>query len=330
MSLPVNRVFINLSVLLIISLSAIACSQSTKNKKKEKNTVPQRALTKKELSEKTLYELRLLRNEIFARRGYEFQSKDLKKHFSQFKWYQPKHTDVNDELSAIDKQNINLILSLEKKRRNIPFDELIKGTWINIKYHKALTETKSAKKAQNAAYLTAVIINEQVAHLVYNLHEGVTRDYRLEGNKAKMFKETATRDRFNRLVITHDEYGTDTLFKVDNGTINFENYIGEVLFKGNYKNVETGKILSFESNGKVSGMFPWNKYNVRIDYFDMALDIDLIEFSSDLEQIRLTWEFSEDTLKLFKVNCVKWHETTGDCMKISKGEAVNQYIKIPE
>ena len=325
----VNRIFINLFVFLLISLSVIACSQNTENKEKEKNAIPQRVLTKEDLAEKNLYELRLLRNEIFARRGYKFKSKDLQKHFSQFKWYEPKHTDVNNELSAIDKQNINLILSLEEKRRNIPFDELIKGTWINIKYLKALSETKSAKQAQNAAYLTAVIINEQIAHLVYNFHEGVTRDYRLEGNKIRMYEETAILDRFNRLVIQSKDR-TDTLFKVDNGTINLENYIGEVLFKGNYKNVETGKILSFESNGKISGMKPWNKYNVRVDYFDMALNIDLIEFSSGSEQIRLTWEFSEDTLKLFKVKCVKWHETTSECMKISKGEAVNQYIKVPE
>lgn len=44
------------------------------------------AYTEASLAGKSLRELRLLRNEIFARHGYIFQSEDLQQHFSQQAW----------------------------------------------------------------------------------------------------------------------------------------------------------------------------------------------------------------------------------------------------
>src|SRR4051794_16702596 len=42
-----------------------------------------------DLSNKSIVELWLLRNEIFARNGYLFEDAVLRGHFNQFKWYQP-------------------------------------------------------------------------------------------------------------------------------------------------------------------------------------------------------------------------------------------------
>ena len=71
-------------------------------------------LSREQLSEYSKDELRLLRNEIYARHGYIFKAQDLKNHFSQQAWYKPERTDVNSMLSAIEKENIKLIESLEK------------------------------------------------------------------------------------------------------------------------------------------------------------------------------------------------------------------------
>ena len=53
--------------------------------------------------------LRLMRNSILARRGYVFQSKDLKEYFSKESWYRP--ADSNDDilLSLLEQLNIELI-----------------------------------------------------------------------------------------------------------------------------------------------------------------------------------------------------------------------------
>ena len=72
-----------------------------------------------EISEMTSANLRLLRNEIFARHGYIFKSQELTNYFSKFDWYQPKLTSdqVDKKLSETDRYNISLIKSLENDKK---------------------------------------------------------------------------------------------------------------------------------------------------------------------------------------------------------------------
>lgn len=56
-------------------------------------------------------EQRLLRNTIFARRGYEFSDGALSAHFSRFGWYEPRGKDVS--LNAVDEANTDLIRRFE-------------------------------------------------------------------------------------------------------------------------------------------------------------------------------------------------------------------------
>ncbi|MBR4625740.1 MAG: YARHG domain-containing protein [Alphaproteobacteria bacterium] len=73
-----------------------------------------RILTPSELSGYSKRELKLMRNEIFARHGYIFKTDDMKKHFASKQWYEPQYNDVNGMLTDIEKQNINTIQQLEK------------------------------------------------------------------------------------------------------------------------------------------------------------------------------------------------------------------------
>jgi hypothetical protein len=59
-------------------------------------------------------ELRIMRNEIYARHGYIFQSKDLRDYFSKKSWYIPLHRDVSDKLTDIEIKNINFLKKHEK------------------------------------------------------------------------------------------------------------------------------------------------------------------------------------------------------------------------
>lgn len=58
-------------------------------------------------------QLRLLRNEILARHGWKFQSKDLQEYFSQQPWYKPAKDNNSIKLSIIELTNIQLIKSDE-------------------------------------------------------------------------------------------------------------------------------------------------------------------------------------------------------------------------
>lgn len=62
-------------------------------------------------------ELKIIRNEIYARHGYIFQAADLIEHFSGESWYDGTNasaTAVYNTFSEIEKKNVELIKALEK------------------------------------------------------------------------------------------------------------------------------------------------------------------------------------------------------------------------
>lgn len=73
----------------------------------------EREMTYDDVKDKSAEELRLMRNYIFARRGYIFESEDLKEYFKRFSWYVPLYYDVTPRLSDIEKYNVNFIKEWE-------------------------------------------------------------------------------------------------------------------------------------------------------------------------------------------------------------------------
>lgn len=73
----------------------------------------ERKMTYDDVKDKSAEELRLMRNYIFARRGYIFESEDLKEYFERFSWYVPLYYDVTPRLSDIEKYNVNFIKEWE-------------------------------------------------------------------------------------------------------------------------------------------------------------------------------------------------------------------------
>lgn len=77
-----------------------------------------RVLTTADLRGYSQVDLRLMRNEIFARYGLRFNSQDLKAHFSAQPWYQPNADKVDHLLTDLERANIETILAQEKKALN--------------------------------------------------------------------------------------------------------------------------------------------------------------------------------------------------------------------
>ncbi len=102
-----------LTFLLLISL-LLSCGTD----KKEQIITEPTELSISELQNKSIDELRIIRNEIFARKGYIFNSQDLLKHFSTFDWYEPKYENVDSLLSDLDKKNIQTVLELENRKKS--------------------------------------------------------------------------------------------------------------------------------------------------------------------------------------------------------------------
>jgi hypothetical protein len=65
----------------------------------------------------SLHELRLLRNEVYARHGRVFKTLWLQQYFGGQAWYDPNE-DFKDELTGADKTNVETIVAYENKLHN--------------------------------------------------------------------------------------------------------------------------------------------------------------------------------------------------------------------
>lgn len=74
-----------------------------------------RLVTDDDLKDKTLEELRIMRNEIFARHGHTFKSEELKNHFNSQPWYKSTTADATSQLTETEKKNVDFIKRLENK-----------------------------------------------------------------------------------------------------------------------------------------------------------------------------------------------------------------------
>jgi hypothetical protein len=63
----------------------------------------------------SLHELRLLRNEIYARHGRIFKTMWIQQYFGGQSWYDPKEDFKDEEISGSDKTNIETIVAYENK-----------------------------------------------------------------------------------------------------------------------------------------------------------------------------------------------------------------------
>lgn len=110
-----------------IFLSFLVSCKKQQEAKLEKgnltNIITYKLINVDQLKGKKTEELRILRNEIFARKGYVFKDSILNNYFLKKEWYKP---DKNSEvvLSDIEKENIELIEKIENKLKHqeIPKD----------------------------------------------------------------------------------------------------------------------------------------------------------------------------------------------------------------
>ena len=70
-------------------------------------------ITKEQLDGLTREEIALLRNEIYARHGYEFQLQQYKDYFNKKSWYRPSSYFDESMLNSIEKANKDLIVEYE-------------------------------------------------------------------------------------------------------------------------------------------------------------------------------------------------------------------------
>lgn len=74
----------------------------------------ERVLDYEELARYDLQQLKIMRNEIYARHGYIFRKGgEMEAYFKKQPWYQPLYTNVDQFLSSVETENIKKIRVLE-------------------------------------------------------------------------------------------------------------------------------------------------------------------------------------------------------------------------
>src|SRR6185369_12917669 len=74
-----------------------------------------KAITEQMLQGLSLHELRLLRNEVYARHGRMFRAEWLQQYFYSQPWYAPDENFKDEELSGNDKVNVETIVKYENQ-----------------------------------------------------------------------------------------------------------------------------------------------------------------------------------------------------------------------
>ncbi|WP_062055739.1 YARHG domain-containing protein [Aquimarina longa] len=91
------------------------CKGQTENKP-ETSAVTFEYLSDQELQSKSKEELRLIRNEVFARKGYVFKSEDLNTYFKTKPWYTPDAT-IKVTLSDEEQNYIDRVKNIENPNK---------------------------------------------------------------------------------------------------------------------------------------------------------------------------------------------------------------------
>lgn len=79
----------------------------------------------------SLHELRLLRNEIYARRGRIFKTLWIQQYFGGQMWYDPKEDFKDEDITGTDKTNIETIVALETRLHNSISDKPVTRALLN-------------------------------------------------------------------------------------------------------------------------------------------------------------------------------------------------------
>jgi hypothetical protein len=89
------------------------------------------ALTNDKLNGLTMMELRMIRNEFWARRGLKFQTVGVRQYFEWRDWYKPLKDQSKVKLNEIEQQNVNLLLAREAQIREKLSTEILPEDFAN-------------------------------------------------------------------------------------------------------------------------------------------------------------------------------------------------------
>ncbi|MCL2097759.1 MAG: YARHG domain-containing protein [Bacteroidales bacterium] len=110
-------------------------------------------------------ELRLLRNEFFARKGYIFEDQSLNNYFSQKSWYNPFHTAVDSIVFSNEEQQIlDSLLFYERKNMALT-NEMLKNKMVQLLREGKRDDSYQAK-GYSQIYPSTALFRRNIGYLL--------------------------------------------------------------------------------------------------------------------------------------------------------------------
>ncbi|WP_062055737.1 YARHG domain-containing protein [Aquimarina longa] len=187
------------------------CKGQTESKSNNTNEVASfEFLPEEVLKTKNKEELRLIRNEIFARKGHVFKSNDLNEYFKTKSWYKPDR-DIKISLSNNEQLYIKKIKELEQKTEDkIHID--------NLNCINSIDRNKSSIYPLTNEKLLSVEIEKLISNAEnyhkYKFYEDI-REYICEGKGSFIYNINCLMEIENILFVTYcGEDPTSHIFSI--------------------------------------------------------------------------------------------------------------------
>lgn len=225
-----------------------------------------------------------------------------------------------------------------KKEKQYEIKDL-SGEWVNTKYLNAVRKTKSAKISQDACIHSFIRFTNDTALFVYSLHEGISV-------KISMLKQNSFICNFPENIKTKLYISNDTLFFYENGTkesfFKYDIYANEdmlndrllnkEIFSGEYTIIDSlNKKLIFQEDGTVTGFWNYKSFFIQYDYIDAGCNLDILYLRVEpIDRYEYTWQFKNDTLQIYKLDCIEYDSINKLCLETKKGKLIYRLLKIKD
>lgn len=114
-----RRLTAALALALLVAATASAQTDEDPFKKLEAVDYSKQTVTRDELKDVDLWNLRLLRGVVFGRHGRVFKDRDIQAYLKDQTWYKPNTAFTNQMLNQTERANLDLIRELEAEKHDI-------------------------------------------------------------------------------------------------------------------------------------------------------------------------------------------------------------------
>jgi len=202
--------------------------------------------------------------------------------------------------------------------------------FVNAKYIKTITVSKSAKKSQDSCKISSIIFERDSVVVCLNVHEYYK--LKLFRKNAKSFfcfmneNDTINLNYINNNLKVSSQFGQETFVKfiTDEITKNSEKEVlKKMIFKGAYIDAVSGQSVIFKEDGSVNGILNFKAYDVQSDYYDEGCNLDILRLGKDESSYEsFTWEYDKEILILYRLECAEMDSISNDCGITKKGVIV--------